>query len=151
MPRAPKHWKSGRGKLGVLAPLLGNWAARSSSPMGPVSCSRTFSLVLGGKYIQLQADWKVGKTSYQEIAMIGENRDGRIAFWSFTSDGKNSSGMLADVSDVHPLAVGFEAQMPAGLARMIYWPDESEGFHWAVEAKNKSGWKRFTEHHYRSV
>ncbi len=119
--------------------------------MGPVSCSRTFSLVLGGKYIQLQADWKVGKTSYQEIALIGENRDGRIAFWSFTSDGKNSSGMLADVSDVHPLAVGFEAQMPAGLARMIYWPDDTEGFHWAVESKNKSGWKRFTEHHYHSA
>ena len=38
--------------------------------------------------------------------------------------------------------------MPAGLARMIYWPDEAGGFYWAVEARNQKGWKRFTQHHY---
>ena len=32
--------------------------------------------------------------------------------------------------------------------RMAYWPDETDGYYWAVEAKNKKGWKRFTEHHY---
>ncbi len=69
----------------------------------------------------------------------------------FTSDGKRSEGTLADVTDVHPEAVGFEAQMPAGLARMVYWPDEAGGFRWAVESKNKRGWKRFTEHHYTAV
>lgn len=39
--------------------------------------------------------------------------------------------------------------MPTGRARMIYWPDEDGGFRWAVESKNKKGWHRFTEHHYR--
>lgn len=77
------------------------------------------------------------------------NSDGRVAFWSFTSDGKNSSGTMADVTDIHPEAIGFEAQMPAGLARMAYWPDGGDGFLWAVEAKNNNGWKRFTEHHYQ--
>ena len=55
------------------------------------------------------------------------------------------------VPDVPPAGFGFGAQMPAGLARMIYWPDETEGFHWAVEAKTKKGWSRFTEHHYRKA
>jgi hypothetical protein len=39
--------------------------------------------------------------------------------------------------------------MPAGTARMIYWPDEESGFHWAVESKVKKGWNRFTQHHYQ--
>jgi hypothetical protein len=56
--------------------------------------------------------------------------------------------MIANVTDIHPQAIGFEAQMPSGMARMAYWPDEAEGFRWAVEAKTKKGWKRFTEHHY---
>lgn len=150
MSKAPNHWKRGRGKLGIFTPLLGTWSAKASTPMGPVSCTRLFTAILGGKYIQLAANWSVGKGGYEELALIGENADGRIAFWSFTSDGKNSTGLLADVTDVHPEAIGFEAQMPAGLARMIYWPDASDGFHWAVESKNKSGWKRFTEHHYHS-
>jgi hypothetical protein len=38
--------------------------------------------------------------------------------------------------------------MPAGLARMIYWPNDDGGINWAVESKNKKGWKRFTLHHY---
>jgi len=44
---------------------------------------------------------------------------------------------LTDVSDIHPQAVGFEAHMPSGLARMAYWLDEDEGFHWAVQSKTK--------------
>ncbi len=147
MPKT--QWKRGRGKLGMVTPLLGNWQATASSPMGSVSCTRTFVPVLGGKYVQLTATWNFGKGAYTELAMIGVNAEGKVAFWSFTSDGKQSSGTLADASDIHPEAIGFEAQMPAGLARMAYWPDEKDGFHWAVEAKNKRGWKRFTEHHYK--
>ncbi|MFA5806109.1 MAG: hypothetical protein WC879_15840 [Melioribacteraceae bacterium] len=41
--------------------------------------------------------------------------------------------------------------MPADQARMIYWTDEQEGFHWAVESKTKKGWNRFTEHHYKKL
>jgi hypothetical protein len=149
MPKSTKHWKRGRGKLGVLAPLLGTWKAAASSPMGPINCTREFTPILKGNYIQLTARWEFGKGIYEEIALVGAKPDGRLAFWSFTSDGKNSTGTLADVSDIHPEAIGFEAQMPAGLARMAYWPDDADGYYWAVESKNKKGWKRFTEHHYK--
>jgi hypothetical protein len=148
MAKATKRWKRGRGKLGIFAPLIGSWKATASTPMGPVNCTRSFEPVLGGNYVRLTARWYFVKGVYEEVAMIGVNADGMVAFWSFTSDGKNSNGIVADVSDIHPEAVGFEAQMPAGLARMAYWPDENDGFHWSVEAKNKKGWKRFTEHHY---
>ncbi|HLG14883.1 MAG TPA: hypothetical protein VJH03_10340 [Blastocatellia bacterium] len=151
MSKTTKQWKRGRGKLGILAPLMGSWKASASSPMGPVSCARTFEPILGGAYVRLTARWEFGKGAYEEVAMIGANSDGEVAFWSFTSDGKNSRGSLADVSDIHAEAVGFEAQMPAGLARLVYWPDGADGYYWAVEAKNKKGWRRFTEHHYTRV
>lgn len=151
MKNTSNHWKKGRGKLGILSPLLGTWRAESDSPMGPVVCTRTFESVLGGTYIRLTALWEFKEGSYEEIAMLGTNAGKEIAFWSFTSDGKNSTGTVADVTDVHPEAIGFEARMPAGLARMIYWPDEEGGFHWAVESRNKKGWNRFTEHHYKPV
>jgi hypothetical protein len=75
--------------------------------------------------------------------------NGTLSFWSFTSDGKRSEGRLADGTDVHPEAVAFEADMPAGVARMIYWPGDDGTVRWAVEAKGKKGWRRFTEHTYR--
>ena len=149
MAKPGKQWKRGRGKLGLLTPLIGNWTTNASTPMGSVTCTRRFESVLGGNYVRLSVRWEFEKGAYEEIAMFGVNPDGNVAFWSFTSDGKNSNGIVADVTDIHPEAIGFEAQMPAGLARMAYWPDDSDGFHWSVEAKNKKGWKRFTEHHYR--
>ena len=146
----PKTWKKGRGKLGFIGPLIGAWSASAKTPMGPVSCSRVFTRILGGTRVQLAARWEVGPgKAYEELAVIGVGDDDALCFWSFTSDGKRSQGVLADVTDVHPEAIGFEAQMPAGLARMIYWPADDGGFHWAVESKNKKGWNRFTEHHYR--
>lgn len=39
--------------------------------------------------------------------------------------------------------------MDAGLARQIYWPDPEEGLRWGAEVRNKEGWNRFSEHHYR--
>jgi len=144
-------WKKGRGKLGVFDPLLGSWRAEADSLMGKVICTRTFTKVLDGAYIQLTADWEYERGSYKEIALIGVGPDGKLNFWSFTSDKKHSQGYLADVKDIHPDAIGFEAEMPAGLARMVYWPDDTEGFHWVVESKTKKGWNRFTEHHYRTV
>lgn len=140
-------WKKGRGNLGPIAPLIGYWKAATDSPMGPVTCIRHFSPILGGKYIQLTATWQFKDNAYEELAVIGMD-NGRLAFWSFTSDGKRSTGYLADASDIHPEAICFEAEMPAGLARMIYWPGENGGFNWAVESRNKKGWNRFTQHHY---
>jgi hypothetical protein len=83
------------------------------------------------------------------MALFGAGHGGPVAFWSFTSDGKRSQRTVADATDLHPEAVGFEAQMPAGLARMAYWPDDEGGFFFAVESKTKKGWKRFLLHHYR--
>jgi len=151
MNKTPLKWKKSRGKLGIFNPLLGSWQAVADSPMGKVTCSRVFTTVLDGGYIQLETDWQYEGGSYKEIALIGVNPDKEINFWSFTSDKKQSKGYLADVSELHPEAIGFEAQMPAGLARQAYWPDEAEGFHWVVEAKTKKGWSRIAEHHYNEI
>jgi hypothetical protein len=147
-------WKKGRGKLGPLAPLRGAWTAEADSPRGPIRCYREISPVLGGHYLQLDARWEFGPPgagAYEERALIGAGADGVVRFWSFTSDGKRSEGVLADVTDLHPEAVGFEAEMPAGRARMAYWPAADGGFHWVVESKTKAGWNRFTEHLYRAA
>ena len=143
-------WKKGPGKLGVLQPLLGSWEAKADSLMGKLRCTRHFKPILGGKYIELNAKWEFGKGAYEETAIYGV-LDGIVSFWSFTSDGKRSEGQIADGTDVHPEAICFQAEMPAGLARMIYWPDPSGGFFWAVESKVKKGWNRFTEHHYTAL
>jgi hypothetical protein len=150
MTKQKTIWKKGRGKLGALAPLIGSWMAEADSPMGKLNCTRVFESILDGTYIQLTAIWNFSVKSYQEHAVIGID-EGSITFWSFTSDGKKSKGAIADGSDIHPEAICFEAQMPAGLARMIYWPDPEGGFNWAVESKTKKGWNRFTEHHYKST
>ena len=161
----PKLWKRGRGKLGFMQPLLGDWVAEATSPMGPVRCTRSFVKTLGDSYIQLDARWEFGSlpeksgaeaaTSgpqvYRELALYGANSEGKVVFWSFTSDGKNSQGTAIEAPDVHDEAIAFEARMPAGLARMVYWPDAEGGFFWAVESKTAKGWNRFTEHHYRRV
>lgn len=141
-------WKKGWGKMGLLQPLIGSWEANANSPMGKVKCTRLFEKILGDNYIQLIAKWEFGDKIYEEKAIFGIDND-VISFWSFTSDGKKSQGLLSDATDIHPQAICFEAQMPAGIARMIYWPNEEEGFHWAVESKTKKGWNRFTEHHYK--
>ncbi len=150
MGKGTSIWKKGRGKLGLLAPLMGSWNAETESPMGRLACTRIFEPVLGGSYIQLTAKWKFTNSIYEEKALFGL-KDGTVSFWSFTSDGKNSCGVLADGTDVHPEAICFEAQMPAGIARMIYWPNEEGGCNWAVESKTKKGWNRFTIHHYKPV
>ena len=153
MENAPA-WKSGRGLLGPLKPLLGCWKAEAAGPgaASVMQCTRSFEPVLGGAWIRLTARWQTGPDSaYEEIALFGRGEDGALAFFSFTSDGKRSHGRLADGSDVHPQAIAFEAQMPAGLARFLYWPAEEEGFYFAVESRTKAGWNRFMRHHYRAA
>src|SRR5258705_7603163 len=115
-------WRKGRGKLGVLSPLIGSWIAETESPQGKLRCTRVFEPILGGNYIQLTAKWDFAKFVYQEHAIMGI-RDGLLTFWSFTSDGKNSQGIMSDGTDISPESICFEAQMLAGLARMIYWPN----------------------------
>ncbi len=146
-----KLWKKGRGKLGPLDPLIGAWAAKADSPQGPVTCRRVFSRAAGTAVVTLDVTWDFGKTRYEEHAVFAPGDDGALAFWSFTSDGKRALGKLAAAPDLHPEAVAFEAQMPAGLARQAYWPDPDGGFRWVVESRNKKGWNRFVEHHYRQA
>lgn len=143
------NWKKGRGKLGILSPLLGEWITNEgSTDTNKPECHRAFRKVLDNKYIQLEARWLLGNKTYEDKTLFGLNASKEICFWSFTSDGKNSMGKLADVSDIHPEAIGFEAEMPAGLARQAYWPAEEGGFHWVVESKTKKGWNRFLKQHY---
>ena len=150
-----KLWKKGRGKLGAFAPVLGSWVAEGDSPMGPVRCHRKLEPILGSSFLRLEVRWEIGESGsgkvYEELAVIGVGEQGVVSFWSFTSDGKRSQGTWADVTDIHPEAIGFEADMPAGRARMAYWPSSTAGFHWAVESKTAKGWRRFVEHQYRPV
>jgi hypothetical protein len=149
----PQAWKKGRGKMGPMAPLIGKWKAEAETQMGPVSCVRDYQK-FGDGYVKLEAEWNfrsksADMKSYREVCLFGPDKDGVLSYWSYTSDGKKSSGRLAEAADVHPDAICFEAQMDAGLARQVFWPDEKTGFRWAVESRTKKGWNRFTEHHYR--
>ncbi len=143
------NWKKGRGKLGVFNPLIGKWICNKGSKdrMNPM-CTREFKYDLGNNYIIQDIIWFLGEKNYEDHCVIGLDSSKAITFWSFTSDGKNSTGTLTDVSDIHKSAIGFEAKMPAGIARQIFWPDEKEGFHWAVESKTKKGWNRFVQQHF---
>lgn len=146
-------WKKERGTLGPLAPLLGRWVAVAANmPDGSLGdCSREFT-AFGACFVHLDAAWDMGSRGvYRELAMFGRSDDGALAFWSFTIDGKRSTAILGDASDVHPDAVAFVAEMPAGTARLVYWPDEdgAAGFRFALESKVKKGWNRFLDHRYR--
>lgn len=146
------NWKKGRGNLGIFQPLLGDWITnRGSKDRTNPECTRKLKKTLDGKYIQLDVIWFLGKDHYEDHTLIGLNADKEVCFWSFTSDGKNSTGTLADVTDLHPQAIGFEAQMPSGFARQAYWPDDEEGFHWVVESKTKKGWNRFVHQHFKAM
>lgn len=141
-------WKKGRGLLGPLQPLLGEWRTRTSegsTPATKMACTRGFT-PFGKGWIRLEARWETGPDrTYVENAFYGPGEDGVLGFFSFTNDGKRSVGRLADGSDVHPDAIAFEAQMEGRLARMVYWPreDGEAGFLFAVESRTKRGWNRF--------
>ena len=145
------HWKPGRGALGTLSPLIGEWrsAPGDDKPASRAPCTRRFA-PFGKSWLRLEADWDMPNASYREFAMFGRDADGRLVFWSFTNDGKRSNGAACDGADVHPAAIAFLAEMPAGTARMIYWPaDDQPGFRFAVESRTRKGWNRFFEHLYR--
>lgn len=149
------RWKKGRGKLGVFAPVLGEWRATADTEMGPLVCDRRFETVLGGKYVQLIATWKFAtpkgakpRDPYEEVCLFGPHKEHGLGFWSFTSDGKRSEGQLFDGTDIHPKALSFAAQMDAGFARQTYWPGDDGAISWCVESRTRKGWNRFVEHTY---
>lgn len=149
-------WKKGRGKLGVFAPVLGEWRAKADTEMGPLVCDRRFETVLDGKYVRLTATWKFStpkgakpRDPYEEICLFGPHKEHGLGFWSFTSDGKRSEGHLFDGTDIHASALSFAAQMDAGFARQTYWPGADGAISWCVESRTKKGWNRFAEHTYK--
>ena len=136
-----------------MKPLLGQWEtvrAEGSTGAAAMRCTRTFR-PFGKDWIELDARWETGPDrSYREIALFGRGEDGQLAVFSFTSDGKRSRGRLAEATDVHSEAVAFEAEMPAGLARFVYWPAEG-GFDFAVESRTRKGWNRFLEQRFQRL
>lgn len=114
------QWKKGRRQLGVFEPLLGSWSSASDSPRGPVRVTRVFSKALGGEYIQLQTSWSFGQSQYDELVLFGMAENKRLSCWSFTSEGKRSTGEIIDASDIHPATLAFQSNMPAGIARQAY-------------------------------
>ena len=118
-------------------------------------CSRAKSLLnkKGVGFEEIDVTQSEGKQaemkSYREVCLFGPDPEGLLTFWSYTSDGKKSSGRLAEAEDGPPNSVCFEAQMDAGLARQIFWSDGGDGMNWVVEARTKKGWSRLAEHHYR--
>jgi hypothetical protein len=145
-------WRRGRGLLGPLKPLLGSWLSppEAQESRSPSRCTRILR-PLGKGWIELDARWDLGaRGEYRELALYGASGDGALGFYSFTSDGKRSEGRLAVAADIHPAAIAFEAQMPAGRARMVYWPLETgPGFNFAVESATVAGWNRFLRQAYR--
>jgi hypothetical protein len=75
--------------------------AVADSEADEIRCTRTFTCVLDGAYVQLRADWECARGSYRELALFAVGAEGKVQFWSFTSDKKQSHGYLADVTDIH--------------------------------------------------
>lgn len=141
-------WTKGPGALGPMAPLLGNWRTEPPPPdaneASATPCTRSFQ-PFGPDWVRLEAEWGEGEDAYREIALFGAEGEEGLGFHSFTSDGQRSNARLSDGADIHPQSTAFEARMPHGAARVIYWPreDGAAGFHFAVEIKADGDWKRF--------
>lgn len=145
------RWESGPGLPGPLKPLLASWVSPpDEQDAASLRTTRTFR-PFGEGWIELDARWEMEDGGpYREIALYGPGSDGVLGFHSFTNDGKRSEGRLADGTDIHPDAIAFEAQMPAGAARVIYWPLEAgEGFHFAVETRTTGDWNRLLLREFR--
>ena len=128
-----------------LTPLLGSWTYSGKSDLGEIKCTRTFTPVLNGHRVRLDAVWSYAdpkRADYVELCYFGLNADGALGFVSFINDGSRSEGVLASGTDIDESAICFEAQMPHGLARQAYWPNGSGGWHWRVERKVKAGWSQ---------
>jgi hypothetical protein len=130
----------------ALKPFLGRWTANGSGPMGPYTCERQLTPILEGKFVQMLVRWTVGTKRHEELCMFGV-KDERLQFWSFTSDGKSSTGISVIADELPDGTLVFEAAMPAGQARVSYQPD-GEQFRFVVESRGKKGWRRFLEQNF---
>jgi hypothetical protein len=140
-------WEPGPGLRGRLRPLLGAWVAEGETATGTYRCERRFDEVLHGGYVQLVVTWILPGRTHEELALFGATPEHQLRMWSFTSDGKQSTGEHATAPELPQPNVAFEADMPAGRARFAYWP-QADGLRFVVEARTDAGWTRFLEHHY---
>ncbi len=138
--RLTAHWKVGP-------------APAKASPAGKAATAKSSDRKAeGGAAAGGNASPKRGSSyTYDEIALIGSGGEKTMRFWSFTSDGKHAYGVAADASDLHPEAIGFEANVMGRQARQAYFPAENGDVIWVVEAKAKKGWNRFVEHRYKRI
>ena len=129
---------------------VGEWTAETDTPMGKAQCTRRFTEVLGGTYVEMTMRWDFGaaRAPYEERALWGTAAGGSLGFWSFTSDGGRSVGEPIDVTDIDPGAVGFVALMPAGRARNAYWVTDAGDLRWVAEAETAKGWEVMMSHRY---
>ena len=140
--------------LRPLEPLLGQWTYKGDSGLGMLTCTRHFHSILDGHHVRLDAIWSYEdpkRSDYVELCIFGLNRDDALGFHSFVNDGKSSQGVITNADDIDVKAISFEAEMPHGLARQTYWPDGSNGWHWRVERKVKSGWSSIIQQTYTAA
>lgn len=143
-----ESWQRGRGRLGVLAPLLGRWVAEGDGEGGPYRCERRFERALHGSYIELRAEWRLPGREYDEVALHGHDRDGALRFWSFTSDGTQANGWRVEPDDLPHPGIAFEADLPAGRTRFAYMTLPGGELLYVAESQTERGWNRFVEHRY---
>jgi hypothetical protein len=143
-----ENWQRGRGRLGVLAPLLGAWVAEGESEAGPYRCERRFERALHGSYVELRAEWRLPGGMYDEVTLHGYDRDGELRFWSFTSDGRQTTGWRVTADDLPHPGIAFAADLPAGRARFAYLAPPEGGLLYVAESQTARGWNRFVEHRY---
>jgi len=144
-------WTPGTGPLGPLMPLLGAWVAEGETATGTFRCERRFDLVLHGGHVQLVATWLLPGRDHEELALFGAGPDGRLQMWSFTSDGKQSTGVHAVAADLPRPNLAFEGEMPGGTARFAYWPEPDGAVRFVVEGRTGDEWTRFLEHRYERM
>ena len=137
----------GTSPLSVLDPVIGAWVAEGDTATGTYRCERRFDRVLHSSHVQCVVTWILPGRDHEELAVFGADPAGTLRMWSFTSDGRQSTGRLADAADLPGANVAFEAEMPSGLARFAFWP-EPGGLRFVVEAQAGGGWTRFLEHAY---
>ncbi|MEO1027556.1 MAG: hypothetical protein AAFX02_00725 [Pseudomonadota bacterium] len=135
----------------ILEPLLGSWRHSGDSDLGTLICTRQFVPILGGHYVRLEANWQYDdpkRDDYTELCIFGSGRDKALGFESFINDGSRSYGFATTATDAYSDAVAFQAEMPHGISRQIYWPETDGVWKWRVERKVKSGWNQIIEHTY---
>ena len=127
------------------------WIFQGTGSMGDYTCERRFERILGGKFVRMEVLWQVAKHTYGEVAIFGKTAPGvdsshkGLCFSSFTTEGKASLGLQVTPEDLSTGGIAFEADMPAGRARMMLWPEGREVLWLTVASRNASGWKPFLE------